>query len=167
MAGTRSALTGKTIEGIGRAAAFLAPQRRNAVHTRVPDTTLVSPDGYSLDKLPDSPRCHECSWDLFRDLPEQRGALSRFQQYFKTHKPRFLAAWGKNDRSFCPPVLKASNATSPRRRPILRYRHFALEHTPLRSQPQSGVSFEMSTPSAAHPRTPPRRRQSLFDQYLS
>ena len=37
-----------------------------------------------------------------------RGVWKRtFQQYFRTHKPPLLAAWGKNDPFFLPPGAEA------------------------------------------------------------
>ena len=52
----------------------------------------------------------------------------RFQNYFRTHKPRFLAAWGKNDPFFLPGGAEAFRRDIPGA--IIHFfdaGHFALE----------------------------------------
>jgi hypothetical protein len=62
----------------------------------VPDVTAVSPDGYSLDNFYlVRPGADEVQLDLFADYQSNVAMYPTFQEYFRKHKPRFLAAWGK------------------------------------------------------------------------
>jgi pimeloyl-ACP methyl ester carboxylesterase len=88
---------------------FLAPDttRWQYIHG-VPDVTAVSPDGYSLDNFYLSrPGADEIQLDLFGDYKSNVALYPTFQNYFRTHKPRFLAAWGKNDPFFLPQGAEA------------------------------------------------------------
>ncbi|MEA3178575.1 MAG: hypothetical protein QOI59_2098 [Gammaproteobacteria bacterium] len=110
--------------------AFLAPQSTQWQYTHgVPDTTLVSPDGYSLDNYYlTRPDAHEVQLDLFRDYRSNVALYPRFQQYFKKHQPRFLAAWGKNDPFFLPAGAEGFKRDIPQA--VVRFfdtGHFALE----------------------------------------
>jgi pimeloyl-ACP methyl ester carboxylesterase len=95
----------------------------------VPDTSLVSPDGYSLDDFYMArPGAHEVQLDLFRDYRSNVELYPTFQQYFRTHQPRFLAVWGKNDPFFLPPGAEAFKRDIPQAE--VRFfdtGHFALE----------------------------------------
>jgi len=69
----------------------------------VPDVTAVSPDGYSLDNFYLArPGADEIQLDLLSDYKSNVAAYPTFQNYFRTHKPRLLAVWGKNDPFFLP-----------------------------------------------------------------
>jgi pimeloyl-ACP methyl ester carboxylesterase len=69
----------------------------------VSDATAVSPDGYSLDNFYlTRAGADEIQLDLFGDYKTNVALYPTFQNYFRTHKPRFLAAWGKNDPFFLP-----------------------------------------------------------------
>jgi len=88
---------------------FLKPEttRWQYIHG-VPDATAVSPDGYSLDNFYLARAgADEIQLDLFGDYKSNVALYSTFQNYFRTHKPRFLAAWGKNDPFFLPPGAEA------------------------------------------------------------
>jgi pimeloyl-ACP methyl ester carboxylesterase len=54
-----------------------------------------------------------------------------FQEYFRTHKPRFLAVWGRNDPFFLPAGAEAFKRDIPEADVrFLNTGHFALEtHT--------------------------------------
>jgi pimeloyl-ACP methyl ester carboxylesterase len=82
--------------------AFLAPETTVWQYTHgVPDTTTVSPDGYSLDNFYLArPGADEVQLDLFGNYKSNVGLYPAFQEYFRAHKPRFLAAWGSNDPFF-------------------------------------------------------------------
>jgi pimeloyl-ACP methyl ester carboxylesterase len=68
----------------------------------VPDVTAISPDGYSLDNFYLArPGADEIQLDLFGDYNSNVALYPTFQDCFRTHKPRFLAAMGK-ERSFFP-----------------------------------------------------------------
>ncbi|HKN31155.1 MAG TPA: alpha/beta hydrolase [Roseiarcus sp.] len=110
--------------------AFLTPETTIWQYTQgVPDTTRVSPDGYSLDNFYLSrPRVAEMQLDLFGDYKTNVALYPTFQRYFRTHKPPFLAAWGKNDPFFLPAGAEAFKRDMPDA--VVRFfdtGHFALE----------------------------------------
>jgi pimeloyl-ACP methyl ester carboxylesterase len=113
---------------------FLAPETTRWQYTHgVPDPAVVSPDGYSLDNYylarsgADEPQL-----DLFGDYKSNVKLYPAFQEYFRTHKPPFLAAWGKNDPFFLPAGAEAFKRDIPAA--TVRFfdtGHFALEtHAP-------------------------------------
>ncbi len=74
----------------------------------VPDSTSVSPDGYSLDNFYLArPGADEVQLDLFGDYKSNVALYPAFQQYFRTSRPPLLAVWGKNDPFFLPPGAEA------------------------------------------------------------
>jgi len=89
--------------------AFLKPETTMWQYTHgVPDTSTVSPDGYSLDNFYLSrPGADEIQLDLFGDYKSNVALYPAFQAYFRTHKPPFLAVWGRNDPFFLPPGAEA------------------------------------------------------------
>ncbi|WP_426699860.1 alpha/beta fold hydrolase [Rhodanobacter sp. Col0626] len=82
--------------------AFLAPETTQWQYTHgVADTTAVSPDGIALDNYYLArPGAHDIQLDLFGDYQSNVALYPQFQAYFRTHKPRLLAVWGKNDPFF-------------------------------------------------------------------
>lgn len=69
----------------------------------VSDATAVSPDGYSLDDFYLArPGADEIQLDIFGDYKSNVALYPTFQAYFRTHKPPFLAVWGKHDPFFLP-----------------------------------------------------------------
>ena len=110
--------------------AFLAPETTVWQYTHgVPDATAVSPDGYSLDNFYLArPGADEVQLDLFGDYKSNVALYPAFQEYFRTHKPRFLAVWGKNDPFFLPAGAEAFKRDMPKA--VVRFfdtGHFALE----------------------------------------
>lgn len=110
--------------------AFLAPETTKWQYTHgVPDTAKVSPDGYSLDNFyMTRPGAHEVQLDLFGDYKSNVALYPVFQDYFRTHKPKFLAVWGQNDPFFLPPGAEAFKRDIPDA--VVRFfdtGHFALE----------------------------------------
>lgn len=95
----------------------------------VPDTTSVSPDGYTLDAFYlNRPGADEIQLDLFGDYQNNVALYPAFQQYFRTHQPPFLAVWGKHDPFFLPPGAEAFKRDMPQA--VVRFfdtGHFALE----------------------------------------
>jgi pimeloyl-ACP methyl ester carboxylesterase len=83
---------------------FLKPDTTRWQYTHgVSDPTAVSPDGYSLDNFYLArPGADEVQLDLFGDYKSNVALYPTFQEYFRKHKPPFLAAWGKNDPFFLP-----------------------------------------------------------------
>ena len=110
--------------------AFVAPETTVWQYTHgVADASAVSPDGYSLDNFYlTRPGADEVQLDLFGDYKSNVALYPAFQQYFRTHKPRFLATWGKNDPFFLPAGAEAFKRDIPEA--IVRFfdtGHFALE----------------------------------------
>jgi pimeloyl-ACP methyl ester carboxylesterase len=109
---------------------FLAPETTIWQYTHgVPDAAAVSPDGYSLDNYYLSrPGVAEVQLDLFGDYKSNVALYPRFQEYFRTHRPPLLAAWGKNDPFFLPAGAEAFKRDVPEA--TVRFfdtGHFALE----------------------------------------
>jgi pimeloyl-ACP methyl ester carboxylesterase len=110
--------------------AFLAPETTVWQYTHgVPDTTTVSPDGYSLDNFYLSrPGADELQLDLFGDYKSNVALYPTFHEYFRTYRPPFLAVWGKNDPFFLPAGAEAFKRDIPNA--VVRFfdtGHFALE----------------------------------------
>jgi pimeloyl-ACP methyl ester carboxylesterase len=109
---------------------FLKPETTIWQYTHgVPDTTLVSPDGYSLDNFYlTRPGADVLQLDLFGDYKSNVALYPTFQKYFRTHKPPLLAVWGKNDPFFLPSGAEAFKRDIPDA--VVRFfntGHFALE----------------------------------------
>jgi pimeloyl-ACP methyl ester carboxylesterase len=110
--------------------AFLSPETTRWQYTHgVADMTTVSPDGQSLDNFYLArPGADEIQLDLFGDYKSNVALYPAFQKYFRTHKPPFLAAWGRNDPFFLPAGAEAFRRDMPDA--IVRFfdtGHFALE----------------------------------------
>ena len=106
---------------------FLKPETTVWQYTHgVPDPTKVSPDGYSLDNFYMSrPGAAELQLDLFGDYKSNVALYPTFQKYFRSHKPRLLAVWGKNDPFFLPQGAEAFKREHSRcNRALLRHRAF-------------------------------------------
>ena len=81
------------------------------------DTSLVSPDGPSLDNYYLArPGAHEVQLDLFLDYASNVALYPKFQSYFRTSKPPLLAVWGRNDPYFVPAERKHSSGISQTRK---------------------------------------------------
>lgn len=110
--------------------AFLSPETTIWQYTHgVPDPMAVSPDGYSLDNFYlTRPGMIELQLDLFGDYKSNVALYPEFQHYFRTHKPPFLATWGKNDPFFLPQGAEAFKRDIPDA--VVQFfdtGHFALE----------------------------------------
>jgi pimeloyl-ACP methyl ester carboxylesterase len=83
---------------------FLAPETTRFQYTHgVPDPSLVSPDGRSLDDhYLTRPGAHVVQLDLLLDYASNVALYPAFHAYFRNHQPPFLAVWGKNDPFFLP-----------------------------------------------------------------
>jgi pimeloyl-ACP methyl ester carboxylesterase len=109
---------------------FLAPETTFWQYTHgVPDPSVVSPDGYSLDNFYLArPDAHEPQLDLFGDYKSNVALYPQFQAYFREHKPPLLAVWGRNDPFFLPAGAEAFARDIPDARVrLLDTGHFALE----------------------------------------
>ena len=110
--------------------AFLTPESTIWQYTHgVPDPTVVSPDGYTLDNFYLArPGAAEVQLDLLGDYKINVALYPAFQKYFRTHQPPLLAVWGKNDPFFLPPGAEAFKRDIPEAH--VRFfdtGHFALE----------------------------------------
>jgi pimeloyl-ACP methyl ester carboxylesterase len=109
---------------------FLTPEMTRWQYTHgVPDPTIVSPDGQSLDNYYLArPGADEVQLDLLGDYKSNVALYPSFQQYFRTHKPPLLAVWGRNDPFFVPAGAEAFKRDNPDA--VVRFfdtGHFALE----------------------------------------
>jgi pimeloyl-ACP methyl ester carboxylesterase len=110
--------------------AMLTPETTRWQYTHgVSDAATVSPDGYTLDShYLARPGADDVQLDLFGDYKSNVALYPAFQEYFRTHKPRLLAVWGRNDPFFLPPGAEAFQRDIPDAR--VRFfdtGHFALE----------------------------------------
>ncbi|WP_109127118.1 alpha/beta hydrolase [Dyella sp. C11] len=110
--------------------ALLTPEttRWQYVHGTT-DESLVSPDGIALDNYYLARKgADEVQLDLFLDYQSNVALYPAFQAYFREHKPRLLAIWGKNDPFFLPPGAEAFKRDIPNAQvTFLDTGHFALE----------------------------------------
>jgi pimeloyl-ACP methyl ester carboxylesterase len=109
---------------------FLEPGTTEWQYTHgVSDPSSVSPDGYSLDNFYLArPGADEVQLDLFGDYKSNVALYPAFQEYFRKHRPPFLAVWGKNDPFFLPPGAEAFKRDIPNATVrFLDTGHFALE----------------------------------------
>ncbi|MBN9522715.1 alpha/beta hydrolase [bacterium] len=95
----------------------------------VPDESLISPDGYTLDfAFLSRPGNVDIQLDLFGDYAQNVALYPRFQEYFRTRRPPLLALWGKNDPFFLPAGAEAYRRDNPDAVVrLLDTGHFALE----------------------------------------
>jgi pimeloyl-ACP methyl ester carboxylesterase len=109
---------------------FLAPETTVWQYTHgVADTSLVSPDGYSLDNFYLARTgADEVQLDLFGDYKSNVSMYPEIQAYFRRHKPPLLAVWGKNDPFFLPAGAEAFKRDIPNAEvSFFDTGHFALE----------------------------------------
>jgi pimeloyl-ACP methyl ester carboxylesterase len=109
---------------------FLAPETTVWQYTHgVNDTSLVSPDGYSLDNFYLArPGADEVQLDLLGDYKSNVALYPAFQAYFRERRPPLLAVWGKHDPFFLPPGAEAFKRDIPDAEVrFLDTGHFALE----------------------------------------
>jgi pimeloyl-ACP methyl ester carboxylesterase len=65
--------------------------------------TVISPDSWNIDQFVlDRPGNKEIQLALFYDYQNNLKQYAIWQQYFRTHQPPTLVAWGKNDIFFGP-----------------------------------------------------------------
>jgi pimeloyl-ACP methyl ester carboxylesterase len=95
----------------------------------VVEESAVSPDGIALDNFYLArPGANEIQLDLFGDYKSNVAQYPKFQEYFRTHKPPFLALWGRNDPFFLPAGAEAFKRDNPNATAtFFDTGHFALE----------------------------------------
>ncbi|MEQ9948216.1 alpha/beta fold hydrolase [Pectobacterium aroidearum] len=95
----------------------------------VSDTSLVSPDGYTLEGLHVSrPGNADIQLDLLLDYASNLQRYPEFQAYFREKQPPLLAVWGRHDPYFLPAGAEAWKRDIPHA--DIRFYdtgHFALE----------------------------------------
>ncbi|MCL6362463.1 alpha/beta fold hydrolase [Pectobacterium polaris] len=95
----------------------------------VSDTSLVSPDGYTLEGLHVSrPDNADIQLDLLLDYASNVQRYPEFQAYFREKQPPLLAVWGRHDPYFLPAGAEAWKRDIPHA--DIRFYdtgHFALE----------------------------------------
>jgi len=109
---------------------FLTPDATKSQYLHgVADETLVAPEAYALDSaLLARPGNDEIQLDLFLDYASNVALYSKFQSYFRTHRPPLLAVWGKNDPFFLPLGAEAFRRDNPDAEVhLFDTGHFALE----------------------------------------
>ena len=109
---------------------FLSPDASKSQYLHgVADETLVAPEAYALDSaLLARPGNDEIQLDLFLDYASNVALYSKFQSYFRTHRPPLLAVWGKNDPFFLPQGAEAFRRDNPDAEVhLFDTGHFALE----------------------------------------
>lgn len=109
---------------------MLTPQTTQWQYTHgVADPSTISPDGYTLDiHYLERPGAEDVQLDLFGDYKTNVALYPAFQDYFRTHRPRLLAVWGRHDPFFLPPGAEAFRRDIPEAKVVLLDTgHFALE----------------------------------------
>ena len=109
---------------------FLTPEATRWQYTHgVADESLVPPDSIALDNHYLARKgADDVQLDLFLNYQSNVALYPAFQAYFRQHRPRFLAVWGKNDPFFLPPGAEAFKRDMPDARVrFLDTGHFALE----------------------------------------
>jgi pimeloyl-ACP methyl ester carboxylesterase len=82
-------------------AAFTPEATRYQYTQGTTDPDAVSPDGMALDNFYLArPGAHDVQLNFFLDYGSNVRMYPVFQDYFRTHRPRLLAVWGKNDPYF-------------------------------------------------------------------
>jgi pimeloyl-ACP methyl ester carboxylesterase len=106
---------------------------RNFQYFHGSDRELIAPDGYTLDiAYMSRPGAEDIQLDLVLDYRSNVASYPAFHEYFRTHRPPFLAVWGKNDPAFVPAGAEAYRRDIPDAEiHFLDTGHFALEtHAP-------------------------------------
>lgn len=100
-------------------------QYEHGVH----DTSLISPDTYTLDQyFLDQPEHVDIQLDLILDYRTNVALYPRFQAYFRDKRPPVLAVWGNQDPYFLPAGAEGYKRDNPDA--IVKFYdtgHFALE----------------------------------------
>ncbi|MEH6681101.1 MAG: alpha/beta hydrolase [Sediminicola sp.] len=98
-------------------------------HEGASDPSLIAPETYTLDQFfLDRPGNVEIQLDLVRDYRTNVALYPKFQQYFRTYRPKTLVVWGNRDPYFLPAGAEAYKTDLPDA--TLKFYgtgHFALE----------------------------------------
>jgi pimeloyl-ACP methyl ester carboxylesterase len=95
----------------------------------VTDPSVIAPESYTLDQyFLDRPGVAEIQLDFLKDYKSNVALYPKFQEYFRTYKPKILAVWGNKDPFFLPAGAEAYKKDVPDA--IVKFYdsgHFALE----------------------------------------
>lgn len=107
----------------------LSPEAIKQQYVDGPHPELVKPEGYTLDvALMARPGNIDIQLDLFLDYANNVKLYPAFQRYFREHKPKTLAVWGRLDPFFIPAGAKAFVRDNPNATVhLIDAGHFALE----------------------------------------
>jgi pimeloyl-ACP methyl ester carboxylesterase len=122
--------TNPTLENRAALRDFLTPEAAWSQYVHgVPDESLLAPESYALDSaLLAHPGNDEIQLDLFLDYASNVALYPKFQEYFRTQRPRLLAIWSRNDPFFLPPGADAFKRDNPNAEVrFIETGHFALE----------------------------------------
>ncbi len=97
--------------------------------TGVDDPSVIAPESYTFDQyFLDRPGVAEIQLDLFKDYKNNVALYPKFQEYFRTYKPKILAVWGNKDPFFLPAGAEAYKKDQPDAKvKFYNTGHFALE----------------------------------------
>lgn len=110
-------------------ASLSAEAIRDGQYLHGADSSLVSPDGYTLDlAYMGRPDAQEIHLDLVLDYRSNVALYPDFQAYFRKHQPPCLVAWGRHDLAFVPAGAEVYRKDLPAAEVhLLDTGHFALE----------------------------------------
>jgi pimeloyl-ACP methyl ester carboxylesterase len=93
------------------------------------DPTRISPDSYTIDQhFLDRPGNDAIQLDLFYDYASNLARYDEWHAYFRSHQPRMLIVWGRNDPFFTVEGAQAYLRDLPNAElHLLDTGHFALE----------------------------------------
>jgi pimeloyl-ACP methyl ester carboxylesterase len=109
---------------------ILTPETTRWQYTHgVANPESIAPESYTLDAaLLERPGNKEIQLDLFLDYASNVKLYPKFQAYFRSSQPPFLAIWGKNDPFFLPAGAEAFKKDLPNAQvQLLDTGHFAIE----------------------------------------
>lgn len=112
-----------------RCRAALSDQAIRAQYEHGAPAGRVAPDGHALDRFyMHRTGADEIQLDLILSYRTNVALYPAFQDYFRTHRPRLLAVWGRNDAFFLPAGAEAYRRDLPDAEVhLLETGHFALE----------------------------------------
>lgn len=128
--GFRALWKNRTTDTEAAVAAFFAPETTRLIYVEgTRDPASISPDTWNLDQyFLDKPANRAAQMELFYDYRTNPPAYPQWHEYFRTHQPRTLIAWGKNDLFFGPDGATAFLRDLPQAElHMLNTGHFALE----------------------------------------
>jgi pimeloyl-ACP methyl ester carboxylesterase len=102
---------------------------KSAYFQGVPDPSVIEPETYTLDAaILARPGNADLQIDLKLDYKRNIERYPLYQAFLRSHRPKLLAVWGRNDPFFIPPGAEAFKRDIPDARVVLLDTgHFALE----------------------------------------